>query len=139
MRVVISIIAVAVVWFSCGEDNASPEDCTEAYCPFIGNWSLQELYADGDPVTDDFSAYRIELKQPGSGSQTGAYQRTLSGGEQESGTWSVANNNDVILLNTPDGTESYLVESVGSTSLILVMERENTKPGPGEFRFVLKK
>lgn len=137
MRSFLKLFIVGVLLFSCGEENSPDEDCTEAYCPFVGVWHLDELSADGDPVSDDLSEYQLDLRQPVSG--TGQYQRTLTSGETETGTWSVGNNGTVISLDTPDGNEDYLVESVGLSSLVLIIEREDTKPGPEQFRFVFSK
>ena len=141
MRVVVSLFAIALLFFSCGseEENAVPENCTEPYCPFVGVWRLNQLSADGDPVNENLSSYELNLKRPASGSSSGDYQRTFANGETETGTWSVGNNGTVISLNSPGGTESYIVESVAASSLVLIFERESAKPGPGMFRFTFKK
>ena len=137
MRSFLKLYIVGILLFSCGEENAPDEDCTGAYCPFVGVWRLNELTADGDAVNDDLSVYRLDLREPVSGA--GQYQRTFTSGETEAGTWSVGNNGTVVSLDTPDGNEEYLVESVGPSSLVLIIERENTKPGPEQFRFVFSK
>lgn len=140
MRPINKLITLALFFcFACGGESPEPGDCTEAYCPFVGDWHLNELYGDGDPVSEDFSAYRLNLKQPQSGSEDGAYQRTFSSGESEEGSWTVTNNDDVLELETPDGTETYIVESVDASSLVLIIERESIKPGPNEFRMVFGK
>lgn len=143
MKSVIRMLAIALICFSCGggddAEDAVPDNCTETYCPFVGVWLLNQLSADGSPVNENLSSYRLDLKKPASGSQTGDYQRTFSNGENEAGTWSVGNNGSVILLNAPDGTETYIVESVAASALVLVFERESAKPGPEMFRFAFKK
>ncbi len=143
MKSFVKLLAITFLCFSCGggneEEDAVPTNCTEAYCPFVGVWILNQLSADGSPVNENLSSYRLDLKKPGSDSQAGNYQRTFANGENETGTWSVGNNGSVILLNAPDGTETYIVESVAASSLVLVFERESAKPGPELFRFAFKK
>lgn len=124
---------------ACGGDSAEPGDCAEAYCPFIGNWSLNELYEDGDPSDDDYSAYKLNLKQPESGDSYGEYQRTFSTGVSETGYWTLLNNNDVLELSNDSGVEEYIVESVGGNTLVLIIERMPIKPGPNEYRMVFGK
>ena len=140
MRPQFKLITLSLLFcFACGGESSEPGDCAEAYCPFIGNWRLNELYGDNDPVSEDFSAYKLNLKQPASGSSTRTYQRTFSTGESEAGFWTLTNNNDVLELSNENGVEEYIVESVSDNALVLIIEREPIKPGPNEFRMVFGK
>lgn len=133
----ISVILVcALISFSC--DDEASDDCSGAHCPYVGNWKLKEVSLDGSVVENDYSNYRLHLKEPTEGFATGIFLRVF--GEQDGeGTWEVTNNNDVILLNTSYGVEEYLVESVSSSELILVLHRESNKPGADMIRYVFNK
>jgi hypothetical protein len=141
MRAFASMFVIALIFFACGgeDENAVAENCMELFCPFVGVWRLNQLSADGSPVNDNLVSYRLDLKKPASGSPTGGYQRTFANGEGEVGTWSVGNNGNVITLSSPDGLESYIVESVGVASLVLIFEREDVKPGPDLLRYAFTK
>jgi hypothetical protein len=142
MRAAVVLFTISILFISCGGDDegnpSAPAECTQAWCPFVGVWRLNQLLADGNAVNENISSYRLDLKKPTSG-ESGNYQRTFASGESESGTWSVTNNGSVIVLDTPDAEETYIVESVSGSSLILVFERESVKPGPDTFRFSFTK
>ena len=119
---------------SCGgDDNAS--ECAGNLCPFVGNWQLSSVAVDGADVPGNYSGYQLNLKAPTSDPSTAEFSRTFSDGQDQAGTWSVQNNNDVIVLSADGDDEEYIVESVSGNSLILVLERDGIKPGPSQLRY----
>jgi|SRR5690606_20884372 len=139
MKPIHSFIIIALLFCFACEESSDPGDCTEAYCPFIGNWSLHDLYEDGVLSLDNYTAYKLHLKTPPAGDTYGEYQRTFATGESETGLWTLVNNNDVLELSNENGVEEYIVESVGGNTLVLIIERMPVKPGPNQFRMVFGK
>ena len=134
------VMVLVLLLFSCGGDEPGAEEsCTGPLCPFIGKWSLTKVEANGESVQDNLGTYKLELKKPGSDPNVGSYTRTDLGGVTDSGTWSLANNNDVLILATPDGNEEYIVSGSVGSSLVLILNRQPEKPGPTQIKYTFKK
>jgi hypothetical protein len=126
------------IGISCSEEPA--ENCTGILCPFfVGNWQLSEVTQDGQETDHDYSGYHLNLKAPEAGEVFADYTRAFGNGLDEQGTWTVANNNDVLVLSADGENEEYIVEDSGSGHLVLVLHRTPEKPGPEQIRYVFKK
>lgn len=138
-RLLICIALFAPLFISCGGDDDTEPNCNGPLCPFVGNWRLHELATDGSGVSGDHSSYRLNLKAPEADASSADYQRTFIDGQSDQGEWRLSNNADVLILSTSNTEEEYIVESVESARLVLVLNREGHKPGPSQIRYVFQK
>lgn len=122
---------------SCGDEAAS--DCAGLLCPYVGDWRLSEVFVDGVDVPDDYSAYELNLKAPDGDNEIADYSRTFEDGNIESGTWTIGNGGTVLELMVDGNSEQYVIEDSGSGHLILVLNREDHKPGPSQLRYAFNK
>lgn len=136
-RGTILLLCVLFATVSCQDD--APENCAGILCPFVGNWQLSKVTLDGSLSNGEHSGYGLNLMLPVGENTSADYTRNFGNGVTESGTWTVTNNNDVIVLSTDGEEEEYIVEEVGEGSLVLVLHRESFKPGAGEIRYVFVK
>lgn len=117
-------------------------DCPNQMCVFAGGWRLTEVYVDGVKDDSDFSQYRLTLYDPNPTSAlTADFDRIQPSGNDDSGTWSLQNNNDILRLipnDDPTFTEDYIIESFTFREMILVINRDSDKTGPETIRFVLE-
>jgi hypothetical protein len=137
IRCMYLMLCILLATISC--DDEASEDCSGILCPFVGNWQLSEVTIDGSESDGDYSGYRLNLMAPEGGATSADYTRAYGDGQDESGSWTVANNNDVIVLTNDGEDEEYIVQESGSNKLVLVLHRESLKPGPAEVVYVFTK
>jgi hypothetical protein len=123
--------------FSC--DDEASDDCAGDLCPFVGNWQLSDVTIDGSDTDDEYPGYQLKLQDPEGNELSADYTRAFGNGQNESGTWTLANNNDVIVLSMDGEEEEYIVQEVVSNRLVLVLNRDSIKPGPAEIVYVFSK
>lgn len=127
-------LAILLVIASCGGDDNATE-CAGNLCPFVGNWQLNAVAVDGTDVPGNYEDYHLNLEEPTTDPALAAFTRQFPDGQDQSGMWTLENNNDVIVLSTDGDEEEYIVESVSGNQLVLVLERDDTKPGPSQIRY----
>jgi hypothetical protein len=115
----------------CGPDL---EDCESKADVLEGVWIVKEVYIDDVPQEPtSYKAYRLNLKKDG------AYERTQPAGFPDSGNWSLASGQTVLVLApvvSPE-EEDYVIESFDLRELVLVLNRNSSKEGPSKIRYVL--
>lgn len=131
-------LAILLGFTSCGGDDNAAE-CAGNLCPFVGNWQLNAVAVDGTDVPGNYGDYHLNLEEPTTDPAHAAFTRQFPDGQDQSGTWAVENNNDVIVLAADGDEEEYIVESVSGNQLALVLERDDTKPGPSQIRYYFTK
>lgn len=111
----------------------SLEDCSSKADVLEAVWVVKEVYIDNarqEPTS--YAAYRLNL-QP-----QGAYERSQPAGFADSGSWSLASGETVLVLQpniSPE--EDYVIESFDLRQLVLVLNRNSSKAGPSQIRYVL--
>jgi hypothetical protein len=116
---------------ACGPDLA---DCESKADVLEGVWIVKEVYIDNvaqEPTS--YKAYRLNLKKQGE------YERTQPAGFPDSGDWSLASSQTVLVLApvvSPE-EENYVIESFDLRELVLVLNRNSSKEGPSTIRYVL--
>lgn len=133
----LSIIFIAA-GFSCGEDIP---DCPSKMCVLANGWKLVEVYVDGQLDTStDLSKYQLTLRMPAPiDATTAQFQRVSPSGSEDSGTWQLTNNDDILVLtpaNSPQ--EPYIISYFSPRELRLIIQRDINKTGPEEYEFVLE-
>lgn len=117
-------------------------ECPTQMCIYAGGWQLTEVFVDGVKDDSDFSQYRLTLYEPNpTSAPTSSFDRIQVSGTTDNGTWSLENGDDILRLvpdNDPDFTEDYVIESFTLRKLVLVLNRESTKTGPEQIKFVLE-
>jgi hypothetical protein len=144
---IILLLFLIPTGISCSEEIS---DCPSQLCVMAGGWQLVDVELDDENTDEDFNRYRLMLNDPSPTTATNSmFQRTNSKGQEETGTWSLANfdpNKTVkgaTLRLVPDGdvtrTEDWVIESFTPRQLILVLTRDTgVKDGPAKIRFVLE-
>jgi hypothetical protein len=129
----LGVVVISSLSLSCGGDDNSA-DCTGNLCPFVGTWQLNEVAVDGSDVPGNYDDYILDLASPTTDPSLAEFARHYTDGEDQAGTWTVTNNNNVLVLSADGEDEEYIVETITSDQLILVLERESNKPGPSQIR-----
>ncbi len=116
---------------ACGPDL---EDCESKADVMEGVWIVKEVYIDDTPQEpSSYKAYRLNLKKEGE------YERTQPAGFPDSGSWSLASGQTVLVLApvvSPE-EENYVIESFDLRELVLVLNRNSSKEGPSKIRYIL--
>lgn len=109
-------------------------DCESKADVLEGVWIVKEVYIDDQPQEPtSYKAYELNLKK------SGEYERTQPAGFPDSGEWSLADSQTVLVLApvvSPE-LESYIIESFDLRELVLVLNRNSSKAGPSKIRYVL--
>lgn len=140
MKTGIYTLMVLMVFFM---NSCSPElpECPNKMCLLSGGWKLTQVYVDGVQDNSDLSQYRLTLTEPADNATSSIFNRTQASGSQDSGSWSTQNNDQILQLipsNDPMLTEDYVIESFTLRALVLVINRESTKTGPEQIKFILE-
>lgn len=110
------------------------QDCESKADVLEGVWIVKEVYIDDLPQEPTaYKSYRLNLKKEGQ------YERTQPAGFPDSGDWSLADGQTVLVLSpvvSPE-LENYVIESFDLRELVLVLNRNSTKEGPSKIRYVL--
>lgn len=110
------------------------QDCESKADVLEGVWIVKEVYIDDQPQEPTaYKAYRLALKKGGE------YERTQPAGFPDSGAWSLAISQTVLVLApvvSPE-MENYVIESFDLRELVLVLNRASSKSGPSKIRYVL--
>lgn len=134
----IFVMVFTALSFSCGEDMP---DCPGKMCVLANGWRLTAIYVDGQLDTEtDLSKYQLTLKMPEPiDATTAQFVRVNPSGSQDSGTWQLTNNDDILVL-IPDASpeEPYIISHFSPRELRLIIERDIDKTGPSEYEFVLE-
>jgi hypothetical protein len=132
---------------SCSEEIS---DCPSQLCVMAGGWQLVDVELDDESTNEDFSQYKLILKDPiPATSASSEFHRINSLGQEEQGVWSLENFNPketvqgatlrLVPYNDIDRTEDWTIESFTPRQLVLVLTRDTgSKEGPGKIRFVLE-
>jgi hypothetical protein len=131
------LLGIFLTSFSCDDDDAA--ECTGNLCPFVGNWQLTEVSVDGHAGNGDYAQYRLNLSAPVGDNAIASYSRNFDNDTNESGTWTVSVNTDVLMLTGDGVDEIHVVEEIGPNILITVLHRESMKGGPEQLRYVFTK
>ncbi|HMJ71301.1 MAG TPA: hypothetical protein VK508_20535 [Cyclobacteriaceae bacterium] len=128
----IRMLSLSFLFMSgCGPDL---EDCESKADVLEGVWIVKEVYIDDVPQEPtNYKAYRLNLKKEG------AYERTQPAGFPDSGSWSLASSQTVLVLapGVSPEQENYVIESFDLRELVLVLNRSSSKAGPSKIRYVL--
>lgn len=116
---------------ACGPEM---QDCESKADVLEGVWIIKEVYIDDQPQEPTaYKAYRLNLKKEGE------FERTQPAGFPDSGSWSLADSQTVLVLApviSPE-LENYVIESFDLRELVLVLNRSSSKAGPSKVRYVL--
>jgi hypothetical protein len=138
--ITIAFIVASSASVSCTEDIG---DCPSKMCIMARGWKLTEVIVDDVKETSDLSQFQLMLNMPSTVTATTSdFSRTQISGNQDTGAWSIENNETILRLqpnNDPDFTEDWIIESFTPRKLILVINRNTTlKQGPSKIEFVLE-
>lgn len=126
----ITLISLLTVLLSCGPEL---EDCDSKADVMWGVWIIKEVFIDGqrqEPTS--YKAYRLDLRKEGD------YERTQPSGIPDTGGWSISSGETELILdpnNSPE--ENYVLESFTLREMVLVLNRNSSKEGPSQIRFIL--
>jgi hypothetical protein len=130
---------LSLTGISCTE---SIPDCPTKMCVMSGGWQLVEVYVDGVKDQGDLSKYRLFLANPNPTSAvTSDFQRVQPSGAQDTGTWSLQNNQSILRLipnNDPTFAEDWIIDAFTLHQMILVINRASNKVGPQQIKFILE-
>ena len=131
------VLVFFLIMSACDEDSSAA--CTGNLCPFVGNWQLVEVSVDGNVGTGDYSQYQLNLSAPVDENPIASYTRNFNSNLNESGTWTVSANTDLVILTEDGQEEVHVVEQININTLITVLQRKSMKGGPEQLRYVFTK
>jgi hypothetical protein len=130
MRSIRLIVPLIFFASACGLDL---EDCDSKADVMEGAWIVKEVYIDDERQdANNYKAYRLQLKP------AGEFTRTQPAGFPDSGTWTLTDNQGVLVIApaiSPE--ENYVIESFDLRELVLVLNRNSSKAGPSKIRYIL--
>lgn len=126
------MLSLSLLMFTgCGPEL---QDCESKADVLEGAWIVKEVYIDEQPQEPtSYKGYRLNLKK------AGEYERTQPAGFPDSGNWSLASSQTVLVLApivSPE-QENYVIEAFDLRQLVLVLNRNSSKAGPSKIRYVL--
>lgn len=125
------LLILLLLLSACGPEL---QDCESKADVLEGFWIIKEVYIDDQPQeATAYKAYALNLKNDGQ------FERTQPAGFPDSGNWSLANGQSVLVLapTVSPELENYVIESFDFRELVLVLNRNSSKAGPSKIRYVL--
>lgn len=128
MRLIVVISLMLLM--SCGPEL---QDCNSKGDVLAGAWIVKEVYIDDElQNAGSYKAYRLKLED------NGEYERSQPAGFPDSGEWSLASSETVLVLAPSiSPPEDYVIESFDLRQLVLTLNRNSTKSGPSKIKYVL--
>jgi hypothetical protein len=115
---------------SCGPEL---QDCNSKGDVLAGAWIVKEVYIDDqEQLAGSYKGYRLKLEDGGE------YERSQPAGFPDSGSWSLTNgDNTLVLAPSISPVEDYVIESFDLRELVLTLNRNSSKAGPSKIKYVL--